>query len=52
MCVCTHTEAACKIIRNLRTYQQEYQSGKYQIDEKGEDVHLNIEARLIKDLGF
>lgn len=45
-------EAASKIVPTLHRFQQEYQEGKWKLQMKNEDTHLNVEAKLIEDLGM
>jgi len=46
----TKTEAAT-IERGLRAIEREIDSGKFKWDPAGEDVHMNIEAALIRKVG-
>jgi len=45
-------EHASKIIGGLRTLQDEYKDGKWDIGRQQEDVHMNVEATLIQRLGI
>ena len=46
----TKAEAA-KIERGLRAIEREIESGKFQWDPACEDVHMNIEAALVRKIG-
>jgi argininosuccinate lyase len=46
----TKAEAA-KIERGLRRIEREIESGKFQWDRDCEDVHMNIEAALVRKIG-
>ena len=48
--ILTRAEAA-KIERGLRAIQREIESGKFKWDRDCEDVHMNIEAALIRKIG-
>lgn len=45
-------DKANKIIPTLLRYQNEWIEGKWKLSPENEDVHLNIEGKLIKDLGM
>jgi argininosuccinate lyase len=45
-------DKANKIIPTLLRYQNEWIDGKWQLSNENEDVHLNVEGKLIKDLGM
>jgi len=45
-------DKANKIIPTLLRYQNEWMEGKWQLTAENEDVHLNVEGKLIKDLGM
>jgi argininosuccinate lyase len=45
-------EAASKILPTLLRFQNEYKEGKWQLQMKHEDTHLNVEAKLIEALGM
>lgn len=45
-------EKAAKIIPTLLHYQNEWIDGKWQLQAANEDVHLNVEGKLIQDLGM
>jgi argininosuccinate lyase len=45
-------EKANKIIPTLLRYQNEWIDGKWKLTPENEDVHLNVEGKLIKDLGM
>ncbi len=40
-----------KIVKGLRQIEKEIESGKFQFREEYEDIHLNIEKRLIEKIG-
>lgn len=42
---------AKKIVKGLRQIEKEIESGKFQFREEYEDIHLNIEKRLIEKIG-
>ncbi|QPJ61438.1 MAG: argininosuccinate lyase [Candidatus Nitronauta litoralis] len=42
---------AQKIIAGLKKIEQEFEKGKFQIDETLEDIHMNIERRLTERIG-
>lgn len=42
---------AQKIIKGLKSIQKEIESGKFPFREEYEDIHLNIEKRLIEKIG-
>lgn len=46
----TRAEAA-KIERGLRTIERQIESGRFQWDRDCEDVHMNIEAALVRKIG-
>jgi len=46
----TNAEAG-KIVRGLKAIQREIDAGKFQWDPALEDVHMNIEAALVKKIG-
>src|SRR2546422_9426660 len=48
--ILTKSEAA-KIERGLRAIEREIDAGKFKWDESLEDVHMNIEAALIRKIG-
>lgn len=43
---------ANKIIPQLLDYQNTWIDGKWKLEKENEDVHLNVEGKLIKDLGM
>jgi argininosuccinate lyase len=45
-------EKANKIIPTLLGYQNDWMAGKWKLTNDNEDVHLNVEGKLIKDLGM
>jgi argininosuccinate lyase len=45
-------DKANKIIPTLLRYQNEWIDGKWKLSNDNEDVHLNVEAKLIGDLGM
>ncbi len=45
-------EKAKLIIPQLLNYQDEWIAGKWQLKPANEDVHLNVEGKLIQDLGM
>jgi argininosuccinate lyase len=44
-------EESAKLIRGLDEIRAELEEGKFPFDESLEDIHMNIEARLIEKLG-
>ena len=42
---------ADKIVKGLNSIKKEIESGKFQFSEEYEDIHLNIEKRLIEKIG-
>jgi argininosuccinate lyase len=48
--ILTRSETA-KIVRGLRAIEREIESGKFKWDPAAEDVHMNIEAQLIRKIG-
>lgn len=45
-------DKANKIIPQLLAYQDDFIAGKWKLTPKNEDVHLNVEGKLIDDLGM
>jgi argininosuccinate lyase len=45
-------EKAQKIVPKLLEYQDDWIAGKWQLGHQNEDVHLNVEGKLIEDLGM
>jgi argininosuccinate lyase len=45
-------DKANKIVPTLLRYQNEWIEGKWKLTPKNEDVHLNVEGKLIEDLGM
>jgi argininosuccinate lyase len=45
-------EAAQKILPTLKTFQDDFIDGKWKLEMKHEDTHLNVEAKLIAALGM
>ena len=43
--------AAGAILSTLLKFQDDFQAGTWKLDLKGEDVHMNVEGRLIEALG-
>ncbi|HUK83554.1 MAG TPA: argininosuccinate lyase [Verrucomicrobiae bacterium] len=48
--ILTRSETA-KIVRGLRSIEREIESGEFKWDPAAEDVHMNIEAVLVKKIG-
>jgi len=42
---------ACKILMHLNTMLDEWNAGKWKLSVAQEDVHMNVEARLIEGIG-
>ena len=42
---------AQKIVRGLKTIQREIESGRFRFSSADEDIHMNIERRLIQKIG-
>jgi len=45
-------DKANKIIPKLLEYQDSWKKGEWELTSKNEDVHLNVEGKLIDDLGM
>jgi argininosuccinate lyase len=45
-------DKAQKIIPKLKEYQDGWIEGKWKLGQQNEDVHLNVEGKLIEDLGM
>ena len=45
-------DKANKILPQLLQYQDDWIAGKWKLTPENEDVHLNVEGKLIKDLGM
>jgi argininosuccinate lyase len=45
-------DKANKIVPTLLKFQNEWIEGKWKLSNENEDVHLNVEAKLIKELGM
>ncbi|MFQ5443912.1 MAG: lyase family protein, partial [Nitrospinales bacterium] len=50
-CKIIKTSEAKKIISGLQRILREFEQGKFVCDEKLEDIHMNIETRLIQLVG-
>jgi argininosuccinate lyase len=45
-------QAAAAILPTLLKFQNEFNSGEWKLGNEQEDVHMNVEARLIKEVGM